>query len=88
MALSTIRYKWGTLPGAPIASRVVGRKVDVDELVGAAEIADRLGFEPRTVHAWHSRHRDFPAPVAELTAALVWAWPDVEKWARKTGRLP
>lgn len=26
--------------------------------------------------------------MAELTAALVWAWPDVEKWVRKTGRLP
>ena len=28
-----------------------------------------------------------PPPVAELTSALVWHWPDVERWARATGRL-
>jgi len=66
----------------------VGRKVDVDELVGAAEIGERLGSAPRTVHAWRRRHPDFPEPVAELTSALVWNWPDVERWARKTGRIP
>jgi len=62
--------------------------VDVDQLVGAAEIAQRLGLAQRTVHDWRRRHADFPAPVAELTAALVWNWPDVERWARKTGRIP
>jgi hypothetical protein len=66
----------------------VGRKVDVDELVGAAEIAERLASGPGTVHAWRRRHPDFPAPVAELTSAHVWLWPEVERWARKTGRLP
>ncbi len=29
---------------------------------------------------------DFPQPVATLKAGLVWAWPDVEKWAKATGR--
>jgi hypothetical protein len=29
-----------------------------------------------------------PELVARLTRAMVWAWPDVEAWARKTGRLP
>jgi hypothetical protein len=24
--------------------------------------------------------------VATLSAGLVWAWPDVEKWAKATGR--
>ena len=24
--------------------------------------------------------------MAELSAGLVWAWPDVEKWAKSTGR--
>ncbi|MDQ4089351.1 MAG: hypothetical protein M3163_03485, partial [Actinomycetota bacterium] len=68
--------------------RDVGRKVDVEELVGAAEIGRRMGAAARTVHAWRRRHTDFPEPVAELSAALVWAWPDVEAWAKKTGRLP
>ena len=64
------------------------RRVPVDQLVGAAEIAERLNLAgPDTVHVWRRRHEDFPAPVAALRQALVWAWPDVEKWARRTGRL-
>ena len=66
----------------------MGRKVDVDELVGAAEIAQRLGVKRRhVVHDWHRRHADFPEPVAELQQAMVWSWPDVARWAKKTGRL-
>ena len=60
----------------------------MDQLVGTAEIAQRLGVKrPQVVHDWRRRHADFPAPVAELSSTLVWAWPDIEKWARKTGRL-
>lgn len=61
----------------------------MDKLVGTAEIAERLGLtDPRTVHSWRRRYPDFPPPVATLKTALVWAWPDVERWARTTGRLP
>lgn len=61
----------------------------MDDLVGAAEIAARLGLSnQRVVHQLRRRHPDFPPPVAELTQALVWAWSDVERWARATGRLP
>jgi hypothetical protein len=67
----------------------VERKVDVTDLVGAAEIAERLGLShPQSVHTLRRRHIDFPAPVAELRQAMVWAWPDVEAWARASGRLP
>lgn len=67
----------------------MGRKVDVDQLVGTAEIADRLGLShTQTVHLWRRRYVDFPRPVAELRHALVWYWPEVEKWARTTGRMP
>jgi hypothetical protein len=67
----------------------VGRKVDVDDLVGAAEIADRLDIaHAETIHAWRHRHPDFPQPVAQLGRVLIWSWPDVEAWARATGRLP
>ncbi len=66
----------------------MARKVPVDELVGAAEIAERLGSKRTSlVHDLRRRHPDFPEPVAKLKSALVWAWPDVEAWARKTGRL-
>jgi hypothetical protein len=65
----------------------MGRLVDADHLVGAAEIAERLGLaQVQTVHAWRRRYDDFPAPVARLRQALIWAWPDVERWAKTTGR--
>ncbi len=59
------------------------------DLVGAAEIARRLGVGKRqVVHTWRRRYPDdFPEPIAELEQTLVWAWPDVERWARRTGRL-
>ncbi len=64
------------------------RPVYADDLVGAAEIAERLSLaHPQTVHAWRSRYPEFPQPVAKLKQAMVWAWPDVEAWARATGRL-
>ena len=66
----------------------MGRKVDVNDLVGAAEIADRLGLShPQTVHTLRRRHDDFPEPVATLKRAHVWAWPDVAAWAESSGRL-
>lgn len=61
----------------------------MDQLVGAAEIAERLGVRNASlVHDWVRRYPDFPEPVAELKAGHIWAWPDVEAWARHTGRLP
>lgn len=65
------------------------RKVYADELVGAAEVAERLGLAyVQTVHTWRSRYSDFPDPVATLKRAMIWSWPDIEAWARSTGRLP
>lgn len=66
----------------------MGRKVDVEDLVGTGEIAQRLGFERiQIVHDWASRHADFPKPITRLGNTHVWAWPDVEAWAKRTGRL-
>ena len=60
----------------------------VDQLVGAQEIAEALGVaRPQVVHEWRKRHPDFPQPIASLTMGLLWNWPEVEAWARKTGRL-
>ena len=71
-----------TVPGVP------PNLVDPDHLVGATEIAERLGVaHSETVHNWRRRYPDFPQPVATLKQALVWSWPDVEAWARATGRL-
>jgi hypothetical protein len=66
----------------------MGRKIDVSELVGTAEIAERLGLaRAETVLNWRTRYADFPAPIARVSRAHVWAWSDVERWARDTGRL-
>lgn len=65
------------------------RLVRVGDLVGAAEIALRLGLKhPQSVSLLKRRHRDFPEPIMSLAKAFVWAWPDIAAWARATGRLP
>ena len=67
----------------------MGRRLDVDQLVGASEIARRLGVRrTQVVHVWRKRYPgEFPEPVLKLDMGLVWNWPEVERWARATGRL-
>lgn len=64
----------------------MGRKVDVEDLVGATEIGQRLGMDRRSVHQLRRRHADFPDPVVTLESAMVWVWADVEGWVLRTGR--
>jgi hypothetical protein len=65
-----------------------GRKVDPDEIVGTQEIADRLGVTGSSVvHDWIRRYPDFPEPIAYVGRQRLWNWPDVEAWAKRTGRL-
>ena len=64
------------------------REIDLGLLIGAPEIAERLGLaRPQVVHNWRYRHADFPAPVAELRQGNVWYWPDIEEWLKATDRL-
>lgn len=59
----------------------------MDQLVGTAEIAQRLGIKhAETIHNWRRRYPDFPQPVVVLKQAMVWNWPDVARWAKATGR--
>ena len=54
--------------------------------VGAAEIAERLRVRPQTVHTW--RHRKLmPQPRWTVSGQPAWDWPEIEAWARRTGRL-
>ena len=65
----------------------MARRINPDDLVGAHEIADRLGLAfPNLVHTWRRRHPDFPKPVAELQAGVIWDWTEIEKWLISTGR--
>ena len=65
----------------------MGRKVDVDLLVDATAIAERMGLaRPQAVHNWRARYPEFPKPVAEFGKSTLWYWPDVLDWVRASGR--
>lgn len=57
------------------------------DLVGVAEIADRLGWDKRRVSTYVARGT-FPEPVARLAMGQVWRWEDVERVALQRGWLP
>jgi hypothetical protein len=66
---------------------MMAKKVDPADLVGAHEIAERMGLSfPNVVHTWRKRHHDFPQPIAELQAGLIWDWKDVDQWLNETKR--
>jgi len=66
----------------------MGRKVDIDLLVDATAIAERMGFaRPQAVHNWRARYPEFPKPIAEFGKSTLWYWPDVEVWLRRTDRM-
>ncbi len=80
--------------GRSLACGPMGRRVDVEQLVGASDIAQRLGM-PRTqdVHTLRRRDPTFPEPVRILGSGPsrgihVWYWPDISAWARKKGITP
>lgn len=62
--------------------------IDPDDLVGASEIAERLGLASTSViRDWRRRHPDFPQPILTLRLGSLWSWRAVDAWARSTGRL-
>ena len=63
------------------------RPPDPTNLVGASEIAARLGTGSSVVHDWARRYPEFPDPLAKLSMGNIWWWPAVEEWARATGRI-
>ncbi len=66
----------------------MGRKIDVDQLVDARGIADRLNWpRPHLVHYFVRTDPDFPDPVwqgSEGRGGLrLWYWPEVDRWATR-----
>ena len=59
---------------------------DDSDIVGAREIAERLGVKRETVNMWMHRAL-LPKPAGRASGVPVWRWPDVEDWARDTKRL-
>ena len=71
----------------------MGRRVDVEHLVGAGEIVRRLGLKRvQELHYFRRSDPSFPEAVFRVAeaggGAHVWYWPDIERWARRKGRLP
>ena len=58
------------------------------DLVSIAEISARAGRPINTIQSWRRRHRDFPAPLAQLAAGPIWAWSDVKAWIDVRGSRP
>lgn len=60
------------------------------EPVGEKEIAERLRVRKQTVAMWLHRPTvvPFPPPRWRVSGNPAWNWPDVERWARETRRLP
>lgn len=54
--------------------------------MGLAEMAERLGVRQQTARAWRYRHL-LPEPRWTISGQPAWNWPDVEAWAKETGRL-
>jgi predicted DNA-binding transcriptional regulator AlpA len=54
------------------------------DIVGIAEIAERLHVARNTAWRW-SQRADFPEPAARLTTGPIWHTSDIERWAE---RLP
>jgi hypothetical protein len=67
----------------------VSKRVRVEDLVTAQDITERLDLSrPQVVHNWHQRgQHDFPQPLGTVGNQLVWHWPEVRTWARRSGRL-
>lgn len=64
----------------------MGRKVDVDDLVDAHEVAAILGLtHPNTVHQYQGRYPEMPRPVYAPGArrAQLWLRSEIEAWAAK-----
>jgi hypothetical protein len=60
-------------------------RVDIDELVTAAEIGRRLELSRQRVQQLAGQG-GFPAPLGRVGNYIVYRWRDIEAWARKTGR--
>jgi prophage regulatory protein len=57
------------------------------DLVGVSEIAEMLDVTRQRVDQLTREDGSFPVPVATLTAGRIWRRVDVERWAKKVGRL-
>lgn len=68
----------------------MGQRVDVDNLLDAAAVAEQLGLTHRnSVATYRARYPDFPAPLIEPCDGKcpLWRRSDVVRWARQRGAV-
>jgi glutathione-regulated potassium-efflux system ancillary protein KefG len=64
-------------------STMVPPKVDPDDLIDSAEVAELLGLAHReAISTYRGRYDDFPEPVVTKARCLLWHRPAVERWKR------
>ena len=62
----------------------MSRRVLVDDLIDARDVAEILGLAHRnTVSEYQARYQDMPRPVVNLGRGrpMLWLRPEVERWA-------
>lgn len=63
-------------------------QIESDDLCNANEVAQIIGLSSGgNVSLYRKRHRDFPLPAVDKAPCVLWLRPEVEAWARATGRL-
>ena len=68
----------------------MGRWVDADELVSAAQVAVRVDTITANVLTWLKRYPDMPQPVARVGQHLqtpLWVWSELAPWLVEVGVL-
>ena len=67
----------------------MARIVDLDDLIDATDVAELIGLtNPGGLPTYRARYDEFPDPVRKSRGGRcqLWLRPDVETWARETGR--
>ena len=62
------------------------RLIDLDDLVGRREIAERARIKVVTVDTWRRRYPTFPMPIGEISGTPLWSWQEVHTWIVETPR--
>ena len=64
----------------------MGRRVDVDDLAGAADLAVALGYQHiQSLHSLRHRRADFPSPIFSTEGVHVWSRSEVVDWFNTEG---
>lgn len=67
----------------------MGKRIDVDDLIDANEVARLLGLAHRnSVTTYLNRYPDMPRPAVEIRESRIrlWSRPEIVTWAAHTGR--